>query len=87
MWLAFIKALFELKKYFMRAGPQLGVDAYASVAAFGHESLQAASRDTLLHTFAKAARALPAPSPSLANAFILTITNFFLNQHIFPTIP
>ena len=28
MWLAFIKALFELKKYFMRAGPQLGVDAY-----------------------------------------------------------
>ena len=25
MWLAFIKALFELKKYFMRAGPQLGV--------------------------------------------------------------
>ena len=30
----------------MRAGPQLGVDAYASVAAFGHESLQAASRDT-----------------------------------------
>ncbi len=30
----------------MRAGPQLGVDAYASVAAFGHVSLQAASRDT-----------------------------------------
>ena len=30
----------------MRAGPQLRVDAYASVAAFGHESLQAASRDT-----------------------------------------
>ena len=28
MWLAFIKALFELKKYFMRAGPQLGVDAF-----------------------------------------------------------
>ena len=32
--------------YVMRAGPQLRVDAYASVAAFGHESLQAASRDT-----------------------------------------
>ena len=34
------------RKYVMRAGPQLRVDAYASVAAFGHESLQAASRDT-----------------------------------------
>ncbi|MBR2095138.1 MAG: hypothetical protein IJ908_05960 [Fibrobacter sp.] len=35
----------------MRAGPQLGVDAYASVAAFGHESLQAARRDTHLADF------------------------------------
>ena len=34
MWLAFIKALFELKKYFMRAGPQLGVDAF-SISNYG----------------------------------------------------
>ena len=32
--------------YVMRAGRELGVDAYASVAAFSHVSLQAASRDT-----------------------------------------
>ena len=41
-----ILSIYKRKKNVMRAGPQLRVDAYASVAAFGHESLQAASRDT-----------------------------------------
>ena len=51
----------------------------ASAASLGYAGLQAARRNT---RFARNCEEI-----ALANAFILTITNFFLNQHIFPTIP
>ena len=49
----------------MRAGPQLGVDAYASVAAFSHVSLRAASRDTHFAHFCegRTGPSLPPPHP------------------------
>ncbi|WP_295861370.1 hypothetical protein [uncultured Fibrobacter sp.] len=44
----------------MREGTQLGVDAKASVATFGHIGKQACRCDAHLLTLAKAARSPPA---------------------------
>ena len=47
----------------MREGTQLGVDAKASVATFGHIGKQACRCDTHLLTLAKAARPPPCTLP------------------------
>ena len=47
----------------MREGTTLGVDAKASVAAFGHIGKQACRCDTHLLTLAKAARSPPCTLP------------------------
>ena len=47
----------------MREGTQLGVDAKASVATFGHIGKQACRCDAHLLTLAKAARSPPCTHP------------------------
>ena len=53
----------------MREGPQLRVDAKASVATFGHIGKQACRCDAHLLTLAKAARAPPCTLPILGRRF------------------
>ena len=55
----------------MREGTQLGVDAKASVATFGHIGKQACRCDTHLLTLAKAARSPPCTLPFLGRRSIL----------------
>ena len=62
----------------MREGTQLGVDAKASVATFGHIGKQACRCDTHLLTLAKAARSPPCTLPFLGRRFhSLDVISYF----------
>ena len=61
-------SFFEKIEKKLREGTQLGVDAMASVATFGHIGKQACRCDTHLLTLAKAARSPPCTLPFLAQA-------------------
>ena len=79
-----VLSFYQFKKYIMRAGPQLRVDAYG-VSGFTRPYRQASL--PLRHSFCTLLRRphgpLPAPSPSLADALpFLRLTHLFFEKKL-----